>query len=198
MSPRSARARAAVSLLLSAGHHPGGRGACFGDFCEHDEAVRWVAEIVKRIDYRVSTLLVPALDLVGKVKWINKQTTARLAVEIHFNSDAQRKGRGSETLYCPGSVKGYAAAEVMQDAIASVLKPNRGVKEGWHRQDRPGHKDYAGDIEGDERVDYFLKATRCTALIIEPEFIHRKDIIESERVAACARIADALVFLVGT
>lgn len=180
-------------LILSAGHYPNARGACFGDFCEHDEAVRWVSTIVHHINYRIGVLITPSLDLSGKVKWINSQNSPALAVEIHFNSDPKHKGRGSETLYCPGSEKGRLVASAVQNAIAPLLKPNRGIKEGWYRMDRPGHEDYPGDIEGDEKPDYFLKATKCPALIIEPEFIHNREVIESMRETACEAIAEVLV-----
>lgn len=186
-----------MNLLLSAGHYPGDKGARFpqpnGEFNEHDEAKLWVASIVRHINYRTGVLLVPHLDLVGKVRWINTQPQADLAIEIHFNSDGAGRGRGSETLYAPGSVKGRVMADRIQAVIGAILLPNRGVKEGWHRMDRPGHIDYPGDKDGDEKVDYFLRATKCTALIVEPEFIHNKEKIIEHRERVCSAIAEVLV-----
>lgn len=182
------------NILLSAGHYPQAQGACFEGFCEHQEAKKWVASIVEHIAYRRGVLLVPSLDLAGKVKWINSQEDASLALEVHFNSDPAHAGKGSEALYCPESEKGHEVAQAIQKAISIILSPDRGTKEGWYRMDKPGHEDYPGDVDGDEKPDYFLSATKCTAVIIEPEFIHNKDLIESKRDAVCAEIANALVW----
>ncbi|KKL45821.1 hypothetical protein LCGC14_2351830, partial [marine sediment metagenome] len=32
-------------IIIFAGHHPRKPGACFEGFCEHDEALRWLAII---------------------------------------------------------------------------------------------------------------------------------------------------------
>ena len=59
--------------------------------------------------------------------------------------------------------------------------------------DRPGVNDYAGDIDGDESIDAFLVRTKCTALILEPEFIQNKSVIEANRDICCDVIRDAIV-----
>ena len=194
-------------ILLSAGHYPESQGACYNEFCEYEEAEKWVDIMEILLRGRVETKRVPAWPLLitkdtppqykqGKINFINAQTTAKLAVEIHFNSDTSHSARGSETLYCPGSVKGRHAARAVQDAISSLLGPNRGAKEGWYRMDKPGHIDYPGDVEGDEKIDAFLGMTRPVALIIEPEFIHNRLVIESLRQVVCEVMADALVEIV--
>jgi hypothetical protein len=58
--------------------------------------------------------------------------------------------------------------------------------------DRPGHKDYPGDVEGDEVVDYFLRATKPVAVIIEPEFIDQYQRIRARRAVACKAISNAI------
>lgn len=183
-------------ILLSAGHHPLARGASFGDFNEYDEAREWVDALVANMSDRAAVLRVPTGPLTEKVKWIN-DSNASLAIEIHFNSDPGHKGMGSETLYCPGSAKGKQLAEEIQQELGAIFHPSRGAKEGWYRMDKPGHEDYPGDIDGDEMPDYFLKYTNCPAILIEPEFIHNKTVIQGYREWACARLADVLIHAVG-
>jgi hypothetical protein len=115
-----------------------------------------------------------------------------LSAEIHFNSNEQRRGSGCETLYYPGSKRGLAAATMIQNAM-SVIYRDRGVQEGWYRMDRPGRIDYAGDVPGDEVVDAFIASVPFPAVIIEPEFIFNRDVIETTRNDACALIADAII-----
>lgn len=185
-------------ILLSAGHYPESPGACFGTFCEHAEAVEWVNRIAFYLRHQIAVQVIPTGPLSEKVRTINdihRLTPAALAVEVHFNS-AGGMGAGSETLYCPPLLSsqpniGMMAARIVQDAMGTIMSPNRGIKEGWYRQDKPGHVDYPGDVDGNEKPDYFLMCAPI-ALILEPEFIHRRDLIESKREVATRTIADAL------
>lgn len=174
------RGRAHV-ILVSAGHRPEARGACYQDFCEWEEAMQWASLIVNRIGR--DGLLVPTGHLRDKVSFINSHG-ATLALEVHFNSAVDRGGNhvgeGCETLYMPLSVDGRRCAEIVQRALAEVFQPDRGVKPGWYQGDPTN-----GPI-------FFLKGTTCPALIIEPEFIHRRQVIQDSREAACQRIATAL------
>ena len=185
-------------ILVSAGHHPTKPGACYQGFCEHDEALRWARDICEILTDE-HALMVPPSTLKEKVSFINARK-CDLAVEIHFNSAKQwvdldndglvdegedvHVGRGSETLYYPSSVRGKAAARIVQHALASVFEPDRGIKEGWYR------------LNPKYGADYFLRKTKCTALILEPEFIHRKHLIIGKRGDACFAIADALLKVV--
>lgn len=180
-------------ILISAGHHPNAKGAGYNDYYEYDEAVLWASETANLIRGRVLVDVVPTGPLHKKVEWVNLQKGATLACEIHFNSDESKRQKGSETLYCPGSVNGKMAATLMQGALSGIFPPSRGAKEGWYRMDKPGHIDYPGDVDGDEVEDYFLKKTNPVALIIEPEFIYNLTVIQDRRHPACAAIADALV-----
>lgn len=184
-------------LIVSPGHYPAEPGACYPAgqrlYCEHGEALEWVRRIAFYARNRVMVDIAPSLWLGDKVRWINRHVpSAELAAEIHFNSDPKHAGRGCETLYCPRSEAGALAARIVQGAMSNVLGPDRGVHEGWYRMDRPGHVDYPGDTDGDENVDYFLKATACPALILEPEFIHHRERINEVRDEACEQIAHAL------
>ena len=169
-------------IFISAGHYPSAPGARWGRFIEHDEAVIWADKISEALD---NAMLVPTGVLKDKVKFINERVmNGDIAVEVHFNAarDANNNpvGRGSETLYYPGSVKGKALAEVCQQALAEFYMPDRGVKEGWYRMNKKNGP------------DFFLAKTVCPAVIIEPEFVHRSDVIYEHRDDAITSLIQAL------
>lgn len=184
-------------IFISAGHHPGARGARYQDLREYDEAVVWAGEVCQLLkaageDYAY----VPAGPLNEKINFINGFDSGRLAVEIHFN-DAwidrnqdgvvqaeEHIGKGCETLYYPSSPAGKAAAEIMQRHLAGMFPPDRGAKPGWFRMDpRKG-------------PDFFLASTRVTALIVEPAFISQRDTIIDNRKAGARAIADGILEIV--
>lgn len=167
-------------VFLAAGHYPAQPGAGHEGFFEHDEAVRWVARLLALDDEATGFIVaVPTGDLKSKVRFVNQRTQpGDIAVEIHFNAatDAagQRIGDGCVTLYNPGSELGRALAEDVQKALCAAMQNrDRGVVEGWYR----GNRERGGY--------YFLERTDCPAVILEPEFIHHKDVITGRREAAC-------------
>ncbi len=171
-------------IFISAGHYPQAPGAGFEDFYEHDEAMLWATIIQGLIE--MSSDLVPTGVLREKLQYINNRSNGDdLALEIHFNaakdSGGKNVGRGCETLYYPASEKGRALATIINDAMARHFKPNRGVKEGYYR------------MNPDNGPDFFLARTHCPAVIIEPDFIHRKALIQDGRQDCCASIAEALL-----
>jgi len=178
-------------ILISAGHYPGNPGACFQGTCEHEEATVWMEMLVAELSKHAPCLAVPTGTLPQKVSYINTHSPM-FAIEIHFNSSAG-KARGFETLHYPGSVQGKLLAIVANDAIAQCFEHNRGVKEGWYKMDAPGVEDYVGDVDGDESPHYFLQKTHCPAIIVEPEFIQRLDIIQKNREHVIEVLADALL-----
>lgn len=169
-------------IFISAGHHPAKPGAKFERFIEHDEAVIWSELLVDAIG--PSATLVPPGTLQGKVDFINARLlNGDIAAEIHFNSavaEGKHVGRGCETLYYPGSDKGKALASSVQEALAVVFPPSRGVKEGWYRMDPA------------RGPDFFLARTKCPAVILEPEFVHRFDLIVENRSEAINALSKAL------
>ena len=180
-------------IALSAGHYPKRKGACHNNFCEHSEAVRWVKELKDDLEARgLPVVVVKPGPLKKKVAQVN-DAKAGAAIEVHFNACGGCNASGCETLYGPGSGRGKRLAEAVHTPLVVAMGVrNRGIKEGWWKMDRPGKIDYAGDKEGDETPMYFLRATNCPALILEPEFIHNKGIIQIQRKAACAAIGRAL------
>lgn len=184
-------------ILVSIGHHPYRKGACYKNFCEFDEAKIWQALICHYLGEH--GLGVPTGVLKEKIDFINAQPDATLAVEIHFNAAVKwvdkdgdgvydegedvHVGKGCETLYYPNSEKGKLAAHIVQDKLSTIFEPDRGAKEGWYKMNKANG------------ADMFLKRTKCTSLIIEPEFIHRKELIQKNRHEACVVIANALLVI---
>jgi hypothetical protein len=182
-------------FLISAGHHPYAKGATYGDFTEFDEACIWQRKLCEYLGSRA--VAVPHGKLWEKVHFINNQPDVECAVEIHFNSAQQltnpnwsedgeepvykHVGRGCETLIYPGSTVGRALGEAVQRKLSIIYEPNRGVKDGWYRMDQSNGP------------DFFLAKTRCTAIIVEPEFVQNAAKIQEARDAGCTMIADALL-----
>ena len=186
-------------ILISAGHHPNKAGACYEDFCQFDEAARWAKLIVEYIGDD-KALLVPFGVLKDKVAFINERAAGSVAIEIHFNSakiwedlnkngvrdDGEMKnvGNGALTLHYPNSVKGIELAINVQETMQSIFgKHWNGVMEGYYR------------MNPKFGIDYFLAKTNCPSIIIEPEFIHHKELIQSNREVACFNIAQTLMEL---
>ncbi len=171
-------------LFISAGHNPKAKGATFKDFNEYDEAVLWREQIVDLLGAD-KAMAVPTGTLGSKVRFINKEISyargPHIAIEIHFNSDPQRAGKGSETLYYPKSRRGQQLAISMQDKLSIIFGPNRGAKEGWYQMNPA------------KGSDYFLARTNCPALIIEPEFVHNAEKIIEARVPGCTIVANSLL-----
>ena len=164
-------------LYLSAGHHPAAPGAAWKGFVEHTEATEWVRLLSAMLP---SAKVVPTGDLNRKVRWINQTAKHQdLAIEIHFNA-ATPSARGSETLFFPGSTRGQTIAYQIQDELAKFFRPSRGVKPGFYQADPA-----KGPL-------HFLKATSCTSLIIEPEFIYHAEDIRMYRMACCVALAHTL------
>ncbi len=165
-------------LFLSAGHHPRAPGASWQGFVEHTEAQLWVTELARLIP---EAKVVPTGELGAKVRWINARASlSDLALEIHFNAGPGNRGQGSETLYLPGSSSGLLTARRIQPILAQFFEPDRGIKPGFYQADKS-----KGPL-------YFLKATRCTSLILEPEFIYHAGNIEAKRSSCCQALAQLL------
>ncbi len=181
-------------VALSAGHYPSKPGASNKYIVEHHEAAIWVDELARELSKTFAAIVVPTGSLTSKVKFINMPSLAvDLALEIHFNACGGCGASGCETLYMPNSDLGLAAAAVIQKHLAPAMgNKDRGAKEGWYKTDKPGKVDYPGDLDGDEVVDYFLRATKPVALIIEPEFIDHYELIWARRNVACKALATAV------
>jgi hypothetical protein len=134
----------------------------------------------------------PVGKLGRKVHAIN-EADVDVAIEIHFNGGGSKNTKGSETLYCEGSRRGKKLAQTIQKLLSKAMdNRNRGAKEGWYKMDQPGVVDYPGDVDGDEKIDYFLGHTRAPAVIIEPDFIQQRANIIANRVAGVKAILAAL------
>lgn len=172
-------------VFLAAGHHPSKPGACYQGRCEYDVASVWVDKIACSAKARVPILVVPTGTLREKADFINARSElGDIAVEIHLNSAVnqvgEHVGKGSVTLYYPGSVAGQLLAAEVQEAQAKIFPPDRGIVEGWYRGN-PERGPY-----------YFLEKVKCPALILEPQFIHHVEDIDTNAEAYCEAIAEVL------
>ena len=181
-------------ICLSYAHYPRRPGAGFNGVYEHELSISWTDMLKALLEARGAQVeITPVGPLRPKVQFIN-EGNFDAALEIHFNGSANKTVAGVETLYCPGSKKGRRFAQVVHDSYAPVMhNRDRGIKEGWYRMDRPNIEDYPGDVEGDEKADYFLKYTNCPALIPEPDFMAQLGNINSRGTAACSALADGII-----
>lgn len=182
-------------IFISAGHHENAQGAKFNDVTEFSLTTVWADRIAELLGKKC--IRVPNGTLKEKVDFINSVSDVSLAVEIHFNSfklwkdqnangiiddgEMINAGRGSETLYYPSSKTGVRAAKIVQQELGRVMQPDRGAKEGWYQMNKS------------KGADFFLAKCRCTALIIEPEFIDNLGTIHGKIDLACYTIASALL-----
>ena len=188
----------AFTVAVSAGHHPEAKGAVWDGVAEYDETTVWQAELIKQLEglkTDPNLYMQPKFVKTGKLKAKVDEINAMepdLAIEIHFNAGALTDG--CETLYAPSSVKGLEWGKRIHKAMADAMgNRNRGVKAGWYKMDQPGVVDYDGDVDGDEKPDYFLVRTQCVALILEPEFMCRIETIRRKPLIACVAIANAVL-----
>ena len=190
----------AYNVAISAGHHPGAKGATYQGATEYDEAVKWQAQIVEMLTEKtfdkylhMRPHAIETGTLPHKVAQINAIKYCDLALEIHFNGAADPNINGCETLYYPGSNDGFEYARVLQKKMHLAMNNRgRGIKEGWYKMDRPDRVDFDGDVEGDEVIDYFLRKTKCVALILEPEFIGQIENIRARQAEGCAAIVASI------
>jgi N-acetylmuramoyl-L-alanine amidase len=169
-------------IFVSAGHHAHDPGAVFASFQEHAEAVIWRDMIRAEIEGRFGkSVCVPDGHLSEKIQFINSNLKEfSIALEVHFNSGPQT-AKGSESLYCENSESGLLFAHMTQEVLGDLFPPSRGAKVGYFRMDPTNP------------VDAFLRQTHCPAVIIEPEFVHRFDVIQRNRRQACQEIAAQLI-----
>jgi len=182
-------------FLLSIGHYPQAPGATNGEHTEHSIASTWVKRIVEILQgdgFPIDT--VPTGHLPSKVDFINTYAGVQFTAELHFNGNIDG-AHGCESLYYPGSTQGKRFADIVLEEFdkRDIFQPNRGSKEAWYKMDKPGVVDYAGDVDGDETIDYFVRKTAIPAIIIEPEFMSNLDLIMHEQFYnGCDAIAQAV------
>lgn len=170
-------------LVLSAGHHEGAAGASFQDIVEWPLTKVWVTELVSNFSIGAPVLIITNDLLSRKIKTINAlNPVPKLCLEVHFNS-SPHGGAGSETLYTPGSLRSKLIAEKIQVVLSKFSKPDRGIKEGWYKQDL------------ERRVpDAFLSQTKPVAVILEPFFVQQVSQLKDTdlRKRMCKELADLL------
>ena len=196
-----------MTIYVSAGHHSTFKGARHLEFWEHDEALLWRDEIVALLGEKGRSVAAPPADVVAitedelkdqkarervemsarlyKLDQINKAEDARLAVEVHFNSLDTTQTLPSEhgclTYYYPGSQPGRRMAQRVQEVQRQFFQPDLGAHEGYVQMNKS------------MGVIWFLALTKCPALIIEPQFIDRREDIQAKRHDCCVALANVLM-----
>ena len=160
-----------MKIAISAGHNPHRPGAHGPNTTEYAEAGIMAAFAIRHLQNSGhQAFMIRTGAIKQKVIDVNS-LSVDCAIEFHLNH-ANGSGNGCETLYCPGSTAGMALASNIHEVLSKAIgNRDRGIKEGWYRGDQPGVVDYPGDIDGDEAKLYFLRATNCPAVIVEPWFI---------------------------
>jgi hypothetical protein len=165
-------------IFVSAGHYPRVPGVWWRGIREHDECVPWMGALARLLP---NSVIVPTGPLQDKIAWVNARARFEdIVVEVHLNAAPSGQPRGSETLHFPGSIRGKHLAELIQSRLAYAFSPNRGAKPGYVQGDP------------DRGILALLKRTRCTSVIVEPEFIYWPEHYRGSREAGCAAIAGAL------
>lgn len=182
-------------VVLSVAHCKNAPGACWKGLEEYSQSEKWSLAVSTLLSQKgILCRLIYGTSLNDKIQQVNKvEEDIVLAMEIHFNACGGCGASGTETLYYPGSTKGKQYAQIFQDHLCQGLSTlDRGIKEGWLKGDEPDKVDYPGDVPGDEVMAGFLKFTKCTALILEPEFIEQTDKMNQHAVTGPQAIADAV------
>jgi hypothetical protein len=65
--------------------------------------------------------------------------------------------------------------------LAENFPPSRGIKEGWYRMNK------------ENGPDFFLDKSKCPAVILEPEFVHRSELIVKNREVTINQLSEALL-----
>lgn len=172
-----------MRIAICAGHYPSRPGAYNKKYAikEHDAAVGVVEHLEEMLTAAGHEVVVFEGTLSSKIKDVNavhKKKKLNLALDIHFNADAEtddtddKKGYGCEVVYCPGNDTRKAQAAKFSAKIAEVLgERNRGALEGWYWG--------SGIVDGKPtKKDAFTAKTNCPAFIPEPGFVDNNDFCE--------------------
>lgn len=158
-------------VAVSIGHNPVKPGYRVGKFSEYSEMAPVAGLLVQELMYLgIQACMVGTGSHRSKVEQVNSMRVD-LAIELHLNAGS---GVGVETLYCPGSTKGMTAAAIIHDQVKGISPRDRGIKEGWYRQDRK-----RGPV-------FFLAQTNCPAIITETYFMDNQTMMD--------KFADNLAF----
>ena len=165
-----------MKLAIQTGHTKGTGAVGFGNVQEYDFNSKVTAEMVRLAPFFDVDLLVTDRDpelgysaAVRKTAAAIKEFDADLCMELHFNS-AGESAKGCEILHYCNSSNGERAAHCMAgelkpmlDALSIPMRGDNGVRSLWYHKADEG-KAYSS------RGAYYVYATHCPALILEPFF----------------------------
>lgn len=121
------------TILLSAGHNPGAEGANHEGLSEHKIMGGICFYLAGQLaDEGTPVVVVPSLQLVNKIAWVNEyaKRTGKVcvAVELHANSSDTATPRGISVFHHKGNLN---AVEMGKCVLAACLRPSwpsRGLK----------------------------------------------------------------------
>ena len=148
------------TIYISVGHDTIMKGAycSFIDEFEYDICKEYSKYLQKELeDLNLDVILVKNDKLQNAVSEINQTASKNdIAIETHFNSFPEPTVNGCETLYYEDSKRGEKLAQHVQNAnLAYFSLRDRG-------------------LVGRDNL-YFLKHTKCTAIIPEPFFLSNEE-----------------------
>ncbi len=163
-------------IAICPGHYKFQKGARVNGLIEYDETVVIADKLYTYLnDYAFCSAYFVAGSLRTKVKDINTKNFD-LAIDIHLNSVTAKHVSGTETLHS-GSNNSMLLAEKIQDELVACFElVDRGMKKGY----------FEGNNK--KRLLYFLRATKCPAVIPEPLFMSNKfdlEYLDHELISKC-------------
>ena len=162
-----------MRIAIDCGHNPPGDiGALSvdGKLAEFVEAHKIVSFAYRMLFQKGFEIVNFAERLKAKVQIVN-QAKPNLAVEVHLNSCGDPKQRGALCLYYPSQKSRDLSRFILEGIhncsaigiVGSALIKKRGVYAGHFR------------LDPSKPILYFLRKTRCPAVVIEPLFLSSPD-----------------------
>lgn len=142
-------------IAIGAGHCPPDYGAVSQGYFEFKEVVRIAIYVADMLRERRCSVVEFYGSLRAKVRGVNL-LMPDVAVEIHLNAAHNENAHGCEVLHFENSRRAIRLAQSIQDELVrDVELADRDIKSDRHLK----------------RYLYFLRKTRCPAVIVEPLFI---------------------------
>lgn len=161
-----------MRVAIDTGHNPPedlGAISVEHKLCEYIEAHEIVSHANRLLYAQGIELVNFGETLKRKVKLVNK-ARPNIAIEVHLNSSNSEKARGALCMYYPQKRSRDLARFILQgikDAtLAPILGsslPTRGAYIGHYR------------LDPSKAILYFLRKTKCPAVVVEPLFISNKE-----------------------
>jgi hypothetical protein len=170
-------------IFVSAGHYPEQPGVRDGCFQEHGEVVRWADRVHDLLGHGATR--VPSGTVSFKSSFINTRSTPDdLAVEFHLSKrliEDDDTAHGCSALYDPENERSESVARKLQTAMELHFQRYRGAVPGYYARGNPVVP-----------LHFFLEYVRCTSVIVMPETVASRGLLDIGRELCCQSIAEVL------